>query len=148
MKSLLLILGLFFWNAEPVWLTDFEQAKKIAIEKKQNILLNFSGSDWCGPCMRMKKEVFASEEFKNYASEHLVLINADFPRNKKNSLSKEQQAKNDKLADVYNSGGKFPLTILLSPDGKVMKEWEGFPSGTPNEFVQQLIAAGGAGNTN
>lgn len=126
---------------QPSWFTDFEAAKKTAIEKKQNILLNFSGSDWCGPCMRMKKEIFGSADFTSYSAAHLVLVNADFPRNKKNQLGKEQQMMNDNLAERYNPGGKFPLTILLNADGKLIKEWEGLPAMKPAEFVSEIKLA-------
>src|SRR5450631_1481942 len=117
----LLLFSAFTFNA-PSWLTDFEQAKKTSQENHQFILLNFSGSDWCGPCIRLHKEVFESEAFMALASSHLVLVNADFPRLKKNQLSKELQQQNDKLADQYNAAGNFPSTLLLNADGKVIKE--------------------------
>jgi peroxiredoxin len=66
------------------------------------------------------------------------MVNADFPRLKKNQLSKEQQKKNDMLADKYNSQGNFPYTILIDEQGKVVKAWEGFPNMTPEQFTGQL----------
>ena len=97
----------------PVWFTDFNKAKTEAVTENKYMLVNFSGSDWCGPCIRLRKEIFDSEAFIQYADEHLVLVNADFPRLKKNMLSKEQQKQNDSLAGVYNIDGAFPLTLLL-----------------------------------
>ena len=138
MKFLFLLLSMLVVNQGTPWLTDFEVAKKTAIEKKQNILLNFSGSDWCGPCMRMKKEIFASTEFTSYATDHLVLLNADFPRNKKNKLSKEQELMNDKLAEKYNPEGKFPYTVLLNANGDIIKKWDGLPDMNGSEFVTQV----------
>lgn len=126
------------------WQTDFEKAKAEAKTENKFILLNFSGSDWCGPCIRLHKEIFGSEVFTKYADEKLVLVNADFPRLKKNMLSKEQQKQNDALADKYNSDGSFPLTLLLDADGKVIKKWEGFPSETPDEFTDDVKAAADA----
>ncbi len=126
------------------WQTDFEKAKTEAKTENKFILLNFSGSDWCGPCIRLHKEIFGSEVFTKYADEKLVLVNADFPRLKKNMLSKEQQKQNDALADKYNSDGAFPLTLLLDADGKVIKKWEGFPSETPDEFTDDVKAAADA----
>src|SRR6185295_9772586 len=102
------------------------------------ILLNFSGSDWCGPCIRLRKEIFESVLFKNLADNNLVLVNADFPRLKKNQLSKDQQKKNDKLADKYNPQGIFPYTVLLSSDAIIIKTWDGFPNETAEEFTRQL----------
>jgi thioredoxin-related protein len=127
-----------FLVLSPGWETDFESAKQKATEQHKYILLNFSGSDWCGPCIRMHKEIFESEAFKNYAESYLVLLNADFPRLKKNQLSKEQQKKNDLLADKYNTKGSFPLTVLLAADGTVIHSWEGLPDAKPEQFVNQL----------
>lgn len=109
-----------------VWGSDFSTAQQNAKQQHHLILLNFSGSDWCGPCIKLKKDVFESPEFNAFAEENLELIRADFPRLKKNQLTKEQQAKNDLLAEKYNSSGKFPLTILMNDQGKVLKEWEGY----------------------
>lgn len=120
------------------WETDFEKAKATAAAEHKYILLNFSGSDWCGPCIRMRKDIFDSEVFGLYAKEKLVLLNADFPRLKKNGLSKEQQAKNDALAERYNRQGIFPLTILLTPEGKPVKTWEGLPPLSAEAFTREL----------
>jgi len=122
------------------WETDFSKAKQIAQADHKLIVLNFSGSDWCGPCIRLHKEIFESAAFKQYSNDHLVLLNADFPRLKKNQLSKEQQSKNDQLADHYNKEGKFPLTLLLTSDGKVLKTWEGLPQISPDQFTEQVKA--------
>src|ERR1700744_541532 len=89
------------------WSGDFNAAKTEAAQKHKLILINFSGSDWCGPCIRLRKEILESGTFENYASDHLVLVRADFPRQKKNQPSKEQVKLNEALADKYNAGGKF-----------------------------------------
>ena len=138
MKSLFILISALVVFNNTGWLTNFEEARKIAEEKNRFILLNFSGSDWCGPCMRMRKEIFESTDFKTFSDTHLVLLNADFPRNKKNRLSKEQQIHNDKLADKYNAAGKFPLTILLDAQGNLVKEWDGLPDLKPAEFVNEI----------
>ena len=122
------------------WGTDFNKAKQSAQSEHKLILLNFSGSDWCGPCIRMHKEIFDNNSFTQFAGDNLVLVNADFPRLKKHELSKDQQAKNDQLADKYDKDGIFPLTVLLGPDGKVLKEWKGFPPVSPEEFTKQVKA--------
>lgn len=120
------------------WETDFENAKKKAGQEHKLILLNFSGSDWCIPCIRLHDEIFEHTAFRNFADSNLVLINADFPRLKKNQLSKEQQKKNDKLADQYDPQGSFPFTVLLNPEGKVIKTWDGFPNKTAEQFAGQI----------
>lgn len=123
------------------WHYNLDEAKATAKKEHKHILLNFSGSDWCGPCIRLHKEILSSESFQKCADENLVLINADFPRLKKNQLSKAQQKINDVLADQYNSKGSFPLTLLLTENGKLIKQWEGLPNGTPDEFVRNVQLA-------
>ena len=136
-----LLITLFSSFLIPIsWKTDFKKAKDIAQTEHKFIVLNFSGSDWCGPCIRLHKEIFDSEAFTKYAGDHLILVNADFPRLKKNELSGEQQKKNDQLADVYNKDGVFPLTLLINADGKIVKKWEGFPKESPDEFTNQVKA--------
>jgi thioredoxin-related protein len=132
-----LLTGLFLLSITG-WETDFENAKKKAEKEHKLILLNFSGSDWCIPCIKLRKEIFEGTTFKNFADSNLILINADFPRLKKNQLSKDLQKKNDKLADKYNPQGSFPFTVLLNQEGKVIKSWEGFPNLTAEQFTGQL----------
>ena len=127
--------------SDGTWETDFNKAQQSAKTEHKLILINFSGSDWCGPCIRMHKDIFESNNFSQYAGEHLVLVNADFPRLKKHELSKDQQKKNDQLADKYNKDGIFPLTVLLASDGRVLKEWQGFPSISSEDFISQVKAA-------
>lgn len=122
------------------WHYDLNDAKLLAKKEHKHILLNFSGSDWCGPCIRMHKEIFDAEVFRKIADSELVLVNADFPRMKKNRPSPRQQELNDAMAEQYNSKGKFPFTVLLTADGKVLKEWDGLPDVKPDEFSQQVQA--------
>lgn len=72
------------------------------------------------------------------ADSSLVMVNADFPRNKKNQLSKEAQKENDELAEKYNSAGKFPYTVLLTTEGKVLKAWDGVPAGGAEAFAEEI----------
>lgn len=141
-----LFASLLFFTVNSDWGTDLTKAKQQASTEHKYILLNFSGSDWCGPCIRMHKEIFKSEGFRTLAADKLVLVNADFPRLKKNQLSKELQKSNEVLADQYNPEGIFPLTVLLNAEGKMIKNWEGFPQGTPENFLSQLKSAMNAGN--
>jgi len=120
------------------WRTDFDRAKEEAKESKKQILLSFSGSDWCIPCIKTRKEIFEKESFIKFAETSLVLVNADFPRLKKNSLSTEQTKQNEALAERYNKDGIFPFTLLLNANGTVLKEWRGFPDMTPEIFVSQI----------
>lgn len=123
---------------QTVWLTNFDVATKEATTSHKLILLNFSGSDWCGPCIRLRKEILESEQFEKYASENLILVRADFPRQKKNRLPAEQVKLNEALAEKYNTEGKFPYTLLIDEHGKILKSWDGFPNETPEKFVQEI----------
>lgn len=130
----------------PGWNSDFSKAQEEAKSSNRFILLNFSGSDWCPPCIRMHKTFFESNEFETFADKELVLINADFPRLSKNQLSKELQKQNDGLAERYDPEGKFPLTLLLDEDGKIVHSWDGCPNEQPQQFVAEIdsyIHAGG-----
>lgn len=137
MKLVALFITMFF-AANVTWLGNFNDAQKEAIQEHKLILINFSGSDWCGPCIRLRKEILESDTFENYASQNLILVRADFPRQKKNQPGKEQIKLNDALADKYNPDGKFPYTLLVNESGKILKTWEGFPNETPQQFVAQI----------
>lgn len=91
------------------WQTDFEEAKRIASEQNKNIIIVFSGSDWCAPCIKLDKNIQQSEAFKSEAAKEWVLVKANFPRKKANELSKEQTEHNRKLAEKYNIVGKKSL---------------------------------------
>jgi thioredoxin-related protein len=122
------------------WIKSWDEARQTAQNKHKNILLNFSGSDWCIPCMKMHKRVFGSSEFVSYADQNLILYNADFPRSSKNRLTKELAAQNDHLADQYNKEGHFPFTVLLTPDGKILKQWNGLYTKSIQEFIAEIRA--------
>ncbi len=139
MKLLTVFITMFLMTGV-AWSGDFSAAQKQAAQEHKLILINFSGSDWCGPCIRLRKEILESSTFESYASDHLVLVRADFPRQKKNQLSKEQVKLNEALADKYNPDGKFPYTLLVDENGKVLKNWDGFPDETPEQFVSQISA--------
>ncbi|MBL7768910.1 MAG: thioredoxin family protein [Flavipsychrobacter sp.] len=138
MAFLISVLVLVSQVINPVWLLDFSDAQQQAKQEQKQILLNFSGSDWCGPCIRLTKDVFQSPEFEALAAKELILVRADFPRSRKNQLSPEQQKKNDALAERYNSKGSFPLTLLLDANGVVIKTWEGYPENKATGFLNEL----------
>ena len=134
-----LLISLLCFLAPPlIWMGNFDEALKQAAETHKPVLINFSGSDWCGPCIRLKKEILETEAFEKYASERLILVRADFPRQKKNKLSAEQTRLNEALAERYNPDGKFPFTVLTDEKGKVLRSWEGFPGGSPEAFIGQV----------
>ena len=123
-----------------VWLGNYTEAAKEASASHKLIMVNFSGSDWCGPCIRLRKEILESAAFEGYAKENLILVRADFPRQKKNQLDKDQVKRNETLADQFNPDGKFPFTLLVDEHGKVLKQWDGYPDVSPAQFVEEIKA--------
>ena len=136
MKKLILGLLLFtsiFIQAQN-WQSNFEQAKEIATKEGKNIVLVFSGSDWCAPCMKLEKNIWNSEEFKAEAQQNWIIYKADFPKKKANQLSEELTQQNKQLAEKYNKGGSFPLVVLLDSSGKVLG-MTGFKNSSPQEYI-------------
>ncbi|HVZ26998.1 MAG TPA: thioredoxin family protein [Sediminibacterium sp.] len=123
------------------WEADFDKALQAAKVSHKCILLNFSGSDWCGPCIKLHKQYFDSDAFTKFAADKLIMVNADFPRQKKNQLSRPLQEQNDRLAEQYNRKGSFPETVLLSPEGRILKEWDGFPKMSLDDFIGDIQSA-------
>ncbi len=116
------------------WFTDFDAAQKVAAKGGRPILIDFSGSDWCGWCIRLDKEIFSKPEFKKYADENLVLFLADFPNRKKQSDKVKKQ--NQKLSEKYRVKG-FPTVILIDSKGKLIAR-TGYRAGGAEEYVKHL----------
>jgi thioredoxin-related protein len=121
------------------WQTNFDEAKKIAIDQDKNIIIVFSGSDWCAPCIKLDKNIWQSEAFKNEAAKDWVLIKANFPRKKANELPKEQTEHNRKLAEKYNIEGSFPLVVILDKNGKLLGRM-GFKNVSPEDYIKMIHA--------
>jgi len=119
------------------WLTDINEAKQVALQNNQKIILVFQGSDWCAPCIKLDREIWSTTEFKTYADDNYVMLQADFPRKKKNSLSDAQQEKNNKLAETYNKNGYFPFVVILDESGNVLGEM-GYLKISPNEYIAKI----------
>ncbi len=120
--------------AKPGWLTSLDQAQKEAQTKNRLLLMDFTGSDWCGWCIMLDKEVFSKPEFKEYASKNLVLLELDFPRMKK--MPPEVTAQNEKLAMKYGIQG-FPTVVVFDSNGKPLGAL-GYQAGGPQAFIAEL----------
>lgn len=116
------------------WLTDFDAAQTRSRAESKPLLIDFTGSDWCPPCMRLRKEVFSKPEFADYAAKSLVLLEVDFPKRK--TLPPAQQAANDELARQFGVEG-FPTVILMSPSGKIIGQLGSVSGGAP-AFIADL----------
>jgi thioredoxin-related protein len=119
------------------WKKDFEEAKSLAENENKNILLVFSGSDWCGPCMKLDNVVWKSAEFQIESDRSWVIYKADFPKKKANKLTPELTEKNNKLAEKYNKNGSFPLVLLLDKNGKVLG-MTGFKNISATDYISLI----------
>lgn len=133
---LLLFAAVITSNAQS-WKTSFTEAKAQAAAENKNILLVFSGSDWCAPCIKLDKTIWQSEEFKSESAQKWVIYKADFPKKKANLLPLELTESNKKLAEQYNKAGNFPLVLLLNPAGSVLGI-SGYKNVSPQEYIQLI----------
>ncbi len=116
------------------WHTDFAKAQAAARSSNRPLLINFTGSDWCGWCVRLKDEVFSKLEFHQFVAKHLVLFEADFPKRKKPSAAIADQ--NERLAKQHRVRG-FPTIVLLDSNGREIGQL-GYLPGGPSAFIAQL----------
>jgi len=138
-KHFLSALALAFFTSflladEDGWMTNHAKALEKAKAEKKIVLMDFTGSDWCGWCIRLDKEIFSQKEFKDYAAKNLVLLKLDFPRKK--ALSAELQKQNEQLNDKYKVEG-FPTVIVLDSEGKQVGQL-GYMEGGPSAFIAAL----------
>ena len=131
--GLILAIGLPTGNAFE-WKTDLNEAAAEAKANNRMLLLNFSGSDWCGWCKRLDAEVFSQEEFQAYANENLVPLLADFPR--RGDQSDELKAQNRRLQDHFRIEG-FPTLLLFNSDGEMIGRL-GYQPGGPAAMIQSI----------
>lgn len=136
--TLTLLLSGFFMFSQQAEKVTFSHSIEKAQKENKKILLYFSGSDWCAPCVKFKKKFIYTDQFKSFAEENLIVYNADFPRLKKNQLPPDTIQENESLADKYNSKGLFPLILLLSNDGTILKKWEHLPTESLDTFISEI----------
>src|SRR5439155_1188246 len=115
------------------WLTDLPKAQAQAKKENKLVMLDFTGSDWCGWCIKLNKEVFSKSEFADYAKKNLVLVEVDFPHGKKQT--EEQKKANQKLFEKYKIEG-YPTIIVLNGEGTQVGEL-GYMS-NPTPFIEEL----------
>ena len=124
------------------WLTDFETAKRQAQQENKMILMDFTGSDWCGWCIRLKNEVFDQPDFIAYANQNLILLEIDFPRKK--PIGTLQLENNQALAKQFRIEG-YPTIVIAKPDGKELGR-TGYRPGGPKAFIAGLQSLGVKGS--
>jgi thioredoxin-related protein len=117
------------------WGTDFEAAKALAKKQGQPILLDFTGSDWCGWCIKMKKESLDQKAFTEFAAKNVVLVELDFPNKK--AIPEATKKQNDALKKQYKVNG-FPTFVLVDADGKELGRHVGYLRGGPDAFIAKI----------
>ncbi|MFT6178595.1 MAG: thioredoxin-related protein [Akkermansiaceae bacterium] len=121
------------------WTMDFDAAKRIAAEKKLPLLVNFTGSDWCGWCKLMDKGVFAKDTWKKYAAENALLVTLDFPKDK-TIVPERYVARNDELKTKFAVRG-FPSYVILASDGETkIGQLGAGKEKTPESFISEFKA--------
>ena len=115
------------------WQTDLPKAQAQAKKEHKLVMMDFTGSDWCGWCIKLNKEVFSKPEFAKYANDNLVLVEVDFPRRKQQS--DEQKKANEALQEKYKIQG-YPTIIVLNGEGHKVGEL-GYMS-SPKAFIAEL----------
>jgi thioredoxin-related protein len=139
MKKIAIAL-LLCWAAQiqaAEWLTDLPKALEKAKAEKKQVLMDFTGSDWCPPCKALHKTVLTSKTFEDYADKNLVLVVVDFPN--KTEQPKELKAANAALAKEFKIEG-YPTVILLDTDRKQLKNIVGYSQETPDQYIAELTA--------
>ena len=121
---------------ESVWLNDVPAAQKKAADEHKLVMMDFTGSDWCGWCIKLHEEVFSKPEFKTYAAKNLILVELDFPRKK--AQDKELKKANHALQKQYNIEG-YPTIVVLNGAGKEVGRL-GYMEGGPKAFIGKLEA--------
>jgi len=116
------------------WITNLEQAIELAKKENKAVLVNFTGSDWCKWCFKLRDEVFAQNDFTNYADENLVLVVIDFPRNK--TQSNETKMYNQSIAQQFGVQG-FPTIILINNEGVPVAK-TGYQPGGASNYVNHI----------
>ena len=122
-------------RAESVWTTDYKKAQEQAKASHKLLLLDFTGSDWCGYCFQFDKAILSQPQFKDYANKNLILVEIDFPRRKAQSLETKKQ--NMELAQHYQIEG-FPTLVVLDGEGKTVWRYDGLYTRGIVAFLAEL----------
>jgi thioredoxin-related protein len=131
----LLALAHYAPAADGGWYTDFEAAKAKAKKEKKHLLVNFSGSDWCGWCIRLDREIFSNEAFTKEAPKHFVLVELDFPQRKEQPAKLKTQ--NEELRRRFRVSG-FPTIIMADAKARPYGR-TGYQPGGPEAYLKHLL---------
>ncbi len=122
-------------SSEPPWGADVSAALNRARSENKMVLLDFTGSDWCGWCIKFDKDVLSTDKFAGYAKSKLVLVTLDFPSHIKQDAALKQA--NQELKKRFGVNG-FPTFVLLNPAGREVGRQVGYLKGGPDAFIGKL----------
>jgi len=117
------------------WLTDYDEALAAAAKDGRPVLVDFTGSDWCGWCVKLDKDTFSKPEWQSFAKDNLVLLKVDFP--KRTNLPAAQEKANDALQAKFGVDG-FPTLVLLDSKGKEIARHGGYLPGGPGALISWI----------
>jgi thioredoxin-related protein len=124
-------------TARADWQTDYNKALATAKAENKRVFINFTGSDWCGPCIAMHERVFSKKEFMDYADKNLVLVEIDYPKTK--VLPEEIKKQNERLKYQFGINKKgFPTIALVDPSGKVLGDSTGYDDEGPIDIIARI----------
>lgn len=143
--SYLFFLSVFFLNSslrgqshgDDLGFLKLEDVFEQALKEDKRVILVFQGLDWCGPCIRLENEIWQNKAFQKKAADRYLIYKADFPKSKKNALSKAQHDYNIQLADHYNPQYLFPYVVLMRPNGQIVGI-TGYKAKTPKAYFQEI----------
>ncbi|WP_196889146.1 thioredoxin family protein [Aureivirga sp. CE67] len=143
MKQKLLFLFIFLntvlgFSQEIKWHTNLEEAAALGKDTDKKVILVFSGSDWCKPCIQLKSEVLESPEFIEKANDKYIFVNIDFKRNQR-GVSKETIKYNESIAEKYNSKGAFPYVVVFDKNLNILKKIDGYKGETTEVFLEKYF---------
>lgn len=133
-SCILVICPLFAEEKEELWLTNLETGLELSAEQNKPVLLYFTGSDWCGWCIKLTEEVLDTDQFINYAEENLVLVRLDFPRSIQQDEATVRYNRN--IMERFNVRG-FPTLFLLNSDESVIAQ-TGYRQGGAEKYIEHL----------
>jgi thiol-disulfide isomerase/thioredoxin len=139
MKNLIKLTFLFLLctglaSAE-AWLTSWDQAVAESKKTGRPILMDFTGSDWCVYCQKLKKEVFSTPEFEAWAAKNVILLEVDFPQKTRQPKTLEQQ--NERLKAKYNKEDMYPTIVVVNAAG-VEQARSKYAKGGPTPWIDDL----------
>ena len=120
--------------------TNYHTAVEKATAENKLVLMVFSGSDWCKPCIILKKDILTTDQFVQFSKNNVVHLEVDFPYHKDNRLPEDQMAQNESLAERYNPSGEFPKVVLLNDDGEIIQKIAYKKGMDTASFISQIKA--------